>query len=46
LDNGVPIEKLQILLGHSDLKTTMIYAKPKVTDAINSYLNNIKPRIK
>ena len=45
LDNGVPIEKLQILLGHSDLKTTMIYAKPKEKDAIDSYFKFIKPII-
>jgi len=46
LDNGVPVEKLQILMGHVDLKTTMIYAKPREIDALQSYFNNIKPRIK
>ena len=44
LDNGVPIEKLQILMGHAELKTTMIYAKPKVEDALSSYFENIKPK--
>ena len=44
LDNGVPIEKLQILMGHSDLKTTMIYAKPLESEAIKSYFENIKPK--
>lgn len=42
LEKGVPLEKLQILMGHSDLKTTMIYAKPKEDDALQSYFNNIK----
>jgi integrase/recombinase XerD len=42
LDNGVSVEKLQILMGHSELKTTMIYAQPHEEDAIKSYQNNIK----
>jgi len=46
LDHGVPVEKLQILMGHVDLKTTMIYARPKEKDALASYFNNIKPRMK
>lgn len=44
LDNGVPIEKLQILMGHSDLKTTMIYARPREQDALQSYFDKIKPK--
>ena len=46
LDNGVPIEKLQILMGHSDLRTTMIYCKPRVEDALSSYFDKIKPKEK
>jgi len=46
LAHGVPVEKLQILMGHKDLKTTMIYARPQEKDALQSYFNNIKPRIK
>jgi len=46
LDHGVPVEKLQILMGHVDLKTTMIYAKPKEKDALDSYFIKIRPRIK
>ena len=41
LAKGIPIEKLQILMGHSDLKTTMIYAKPRVEDAINDYFKKM-----
>lgn len=37
LELGIPIERLQILLGHSNIKTTMIYAKPRVEDALKSY---------
>lgn len=46
LDNGVPVEKLQLLMGHADLKTTMIYAQPSETEAINSYLKKIEPKYK
>ena len=42
LECGITVEKLQLLMGHSDLKTTMIYAQPKEEDAINSYNQNIK----
>jgi len=44
LDNNIPIEKLQMLMGHSDLRTTMIYAKPRMEDALKSYFENIKPK--
>ncbi|MHA1790188.1 MAG: tyrosine-type recombinase/integrase [Candidatus Helarchaeota archaeon] len=42
LEKGLPIEHLQILMGHSDIQTTMIYARPKPEQAIKSYFNNIK----
>ena len=41
LVKGIPIEKLQILMGHSDLKTTLIYAKPRVEDAIHDYFKKM-----
>ena len=34
---GIPVEKLQILLGHSNIQTTMIYAKPRREDALKAY---------
>lgn len=37
LGKGMEIEKLQILLGHDDIKTTQIYAKTNLADAEYSY---------
>lgn len=44
LDNGIPVEKVQILMGHSNIKTTMIYAKPKEEDALKAYFDKINPK--
>jgi len=37
LEKGLPIERLQLLMGHSDIQTTLIYAKPNQEQAIKSY---------
>jgi len=37
LEKGVPINQVQILLGHSNLSTTSIYTKANPMDAIKSY---------
>ena len=37
LENGVPIESLQVLLGHSRITTTMIYTRFHNTRAIEQY---------
>ena len=37
LESGVPINQVQLLLGHSALSTTSIYLKARPMDAIKSY---------
>ena len=37
LESGVPINQVQVLLGHSNVATTSIYTKANPTDAIKSY---------
>lgn len=37
VNNGVPINQVQILLGHSNLATTSIYAHANPKDALKSY---------
>jgi integrase len=37
LENGVPINQVQLLLGHSNLQTTSIYTKANPVDALKSY---------
>lgn len=37
VESGVPINQVQILMGHSDLSTTNVYTKASPVDAIKSY---------
>ena len=37
LESGVPINQVQLLLGHADLSTTSMYLKANPVDAIKSY---------
>lgn len=37
LENGMPINQLQMLLGHANIATTSIYTLANPTDAIKSY---------
>ena len=39
LESGVPINQVQVLLGHSNVQTTSIYVKANPTDALKSYEN-------
>lgn len=39
MENGVPINQIQLLMGHSDISTTGIYLKARPQDALNSYEN-------
>ena len=47
LSNGVPIETVSKMLGHTNLKTTQLYAKVldrKVSDDMNALRNKLKTR--
>lgn len=37
LESGVPINQVQVLLGHSNIATTSVYTKANPTDALKSY---------
>lgn len=37
LESGVPINQVQILLGHSNISTTSVYVKANPVDALKSY---------
>jgi len=37
IESGVPINQVQILLGHSNLSTTSIYTRARPIDALKSY---------
>lgn len=37
LENGMPINQVQILMGHSNISTTSLYTKANPVDALKSY---------
>lgn len=37
LESGIPINQVQMLLGHSNVSTTSIYVKANPIDAIKNY---------
>jgi len=37
IESGVPINQVQVLLGHSNISTTSVYTKARPMDAIKSY---------
>lgn len=39
LESGIPINQVQVLLGHANLATTSVYTKANPVDAINSYFD-------
>ena len=38
LENGVPLNQIQVLLGHSNISTTSVYVKANPKDALQSYV--------
>jgi len=42
IEQGMPLDRLQLLMGHADIQTTMIYAKPNEKQAIDCYYDTVK----